>query len=438
MIFKFCVANFKKINLKGISSFCKKYKSNVKMSVKMDSKGIGLKVFDEDRNASICAYGVEKIEKDMDFPVNEANIIECIFDKCDYQFYIESKSADELRLVYLLAMYFASDGEMMLVDTVTKQILTYKKLREFDLKKLERLVSLHEVGVKYYDDRFKWMKQLDQAFNPPILFWALLVISSIIATIILVFMIVVYDVQNGLILGSPFILIGLCVIGWVIHNLILYKRASKELKRINYEYQYEVAKLNDDRLPKRPSDKLRNVKQTIINVLGIGILPALAFGSFLMIIGYIFAGIIVLVLPWVLLILIKKFITDVKEGKLEEELFSWLDECGDIKCPKEVKAISIEVHDLGNFEWEVELLGCLDFEFGTTKWTKDNICSLGKKFKFKYISRWEDIEFMLSDFLCKYLNTNRKGEFYSRFEAIAFGFNDGIIIAVYGKELIEE
>ena len=45
---------------------------------------------------------------------------------------------------------------------------------------------------------------------------------------------------------------------------------------------------------------------------------------------------------------------------------------------------------------------------------------------------------MLSDFLCKYLNTNRKGEFYSRFEAIAFGFNDGIIIAVYGKELIEE
>ncbi len=237
MIFKFCVANFKKINLKGISTFCKKYKSNVKMSIKMDSKGIGLKVFDEDRNASICAYGVEKIEKDKALNVNDENIVERTFDKCDYQFYIETKSADELRLVYLLAMYFANDGEMLLVDTVTKNVLTYKMLREFDLKKVERLVSLHEVNVKYGDDRFKWLKQLNQSFDPPILFWVLLVSSSVIAAILLTLMIVVYDIQNGLVLGSPFIVIGLFVIGWVVVNLVSYKKASKELKRINFEYQ---------------------------------------------------------------------------------------------------------------------------------------------------------------------------------------------------------
>lgn len=438
MKFKFCVANFKKIDLKGITSFCKMYKTNVKMSIKMDSKGINLKVYDENRNVSVCAYGVEEIEKDKDFPVNEKNIVESTFYKCDYQFYMDAKDGDELRLVYLFAMYLASLDKILFMNTVTRQILTYKMLSEFDSKKLEKMISQNDLASKYNEDRFRWVKQMEQAFAPPILFWVILIGSSLIATIILVLMLVVYDIQNALILGCPFIVIGLGVIGWVIWNLHLYKQASNNLKKINFKYQCDMAELNGSRQPKMPSGRVKNVKQTIINAIGVLILPALALGSFLMIIGYIFAGIIVLALPWCLLILIKKFITDVKDRKLEEEFFLWLDECGDLKAKKEIKAISVEVHDLGKGEWEVEMIGCLDFEYGTTNWTKDNVCSMGKRFKFKYAARWEDIEILLSDYLGKYLNENRKVDFYSKFEGIAFGFNDGLIVAVYSKELVEE
>ena len=439
MVFKFCVADFKKINLKGINSFCKKYKANVQMSVKMDSKGIGIKIFDSNRNASICTYGVSEIEKEENVKVNKDDIVEKTFLKCDHSFYVEVKSADELRLVYLFAMYLASLGEMILINSATHQTYLYKDLKKVDCEKLEMWVGQYEISEKYNHDRFRYRKILSKVFAPTALFWILLISGSLVATVLFILMLFMFDVKNGLILGSPFMLVGIGVVGWITYNYCVYRIVGKKLSKVNFAYQYEIAQLHGDRTPKRPSGRVYSVKQIVINVLGFLILPTLILGSLLMIMGFIIGGIIVIGLPWILLIFIKKHVTDAKNEILEGDFYEWLDICSEVKLPKGIKAISIEVIDKGNKEWEVEMLGCLDFEFGTTKWTKYNVVELSKKrLKFKYNACWEDVESLLCEYLCKYLNYNRKGEFYSLFKGIAFGFNDGLIIAVYEKHLKEE
>ena len=129
-IFKYNVVDFKKISLKGITKFSEKFDSKINMSVKMDSNGIGIKVYDEDTKASICTYGVRELTKEekdktMNGKYDENNDVDRIYMKCDYELTVKTNGADEFKLAYLLAMYISSCTEMVLLNFMTKEVILY-------------------------------------------------------------------------------------------------------------------------------------------------------------------------------------------------------------------------------------------------------------------------------------------------------------------------
>ena len=157
MCFRFYIVDFKKINLKGITRFCNKYNCCVKMSVKMDSNGIGIKIYDENRKSSISIYDVRELTaEDKETVVGDLydneDLIENVYCQCDHELLIDANSSDEIRLVYLFAMYIASCTDLVLIDMSTQQMLIGRDLKKADKKMLERWAEQYDIKMKYMKD----------------------------------------------------------------------------------------------------------------------------------------------------------------------------------------------------------------------------------------------------------------------------------------------
>lgn len=436
-VFRYSVVNFKKINLKGITKFCEKFNADVKMSVKMDSNGIGIKIFDENSKASICTYGVREITKEdkEKFISEENDDFDQIYADCDYDLSIKTENENEIKLAYLFGMYIASCTRMFLVNIETGEAITGEKLLEIDEKKLNRWIEQYKLRDKYIPEIAKWREISSKAFVLPWQFWVLLIFGAIIAAGLLVAMIEVAKVENGFILALPFIILGLLVALYFVRNAINSTKATKELRRLNYEYDKDLCELFGNRIPKKPSGKRKDTKQTIINLMGILILPTLIGGSIIMTFFSVILGFIIIAIPWVVLILIKFLITDVNENKLKADVFAWLDECVKAKVDKSIIALSFEIYEKGNNKWEVEVIGCTEFSLDNNMWTRNNICEINcPRGKFSYITSWEGMHYLMGYILDKYIDESENGEKLKKYKAIAVGFNDGKAELIYMKK----
>ena len=152
-IFKYNVVDFKKINLKGITKFSEKFDAKINMSVKMAANGIGIKVYDEDTKASICTYGVKALTEEDKLKIvgdkhDEKSEADCIYMKCDHELTVKINGADEYKLAYLLAMYISSCTEMVLLNYMTKDVITSVRLKQFDKKRINLLTEQFRLREK--------------------------------------------------------------------------------------------------------------------------------------------------------------------------------------------------------------------------------------------------------------------------------------------------
>ena len=182
--FKLDVVDFKKINLKSITKFCEKYNANVKMSVKMDSNGIGIKIYDEDRKTSICTYGVRNLTQQEKKEIvgdsyNENDEMDRIYMRADHELSLQAKNENELRLVYLFAMYISSYTDMLLLNFNSKEVISSTQLKEVNTKMLESWITQYSLRKKYVPELKKWSDVSTRTIKLSFWFWVVLIGCSI-------------------------------------------------------------------------------------------------------------------------------------------------------------------------------------------------------------------------------------------------------------------
>ncbi|MBQ2909567.1 MAG: hypothetical protein IJE53_02045 [Bacilli bacterium] len=437
MRFRFYVVDFKKIDLKGITKFCNKYNCSVKMSVKMDSNGIGIKIYDEGRKCSVSIYDVRALdEEDKKMVIgneyDNEDLIENVYIKCDHELSIDAESSDEIRLIYLFAMYIASCSDLVLLNLSTQQMLIGRDFKKMDKKVLEKWAKQYDIRMKYFFDIKKWSIIQARAFKVPTVLWIILILLAMIAFCIMMAMVFMYDITNPWLLGSPFIVIGAIVVLWVTYNFYSLQTSHKKLSNLYYEYESELCKLWDERMPKKPSGKIVGLKTKIVNILGILILPTLVGGSILLGLNYIVLGFVVILFPWVCLFLIKRYVTDVTEESLTQDIHRWLAECFRKKIPNEIIAANFDLHDLGERKWKIDFVWCDKFDDKNSMWTKNNACLEGRKtFEFEYDACWEEVQEIVIKAIKKYLIENDRAINIRLYKAMTVGFNDGAVFLIY-------
>ena len=438
-IFKYNVVDFKKINLKGITKFSEKFDSKINMSVKMDSNGIGIKVYDEDTKASICTYGVRELTKEEKEKIigdkyNEKNDVDRIYMNCDYELTIKTNGADEFRLAYLLAMYISSCTEMVLLNYMTKEALPSIELKKYDKKKLNIITEQFRLREKYGPNIKKFTEVCKKTTIISGWVWAFLIGISILTVAVFLFMLEFLKVENNLLLSLPFVALGLLICIYFVKRWNSYKKALKNLSGLRYEYDRELCILYEEREPKKPSDRSKKIVN-FSDIYGFMILPCLVIGCVFYFFDYILLGTIGICLPWGLMLSYKKFILDVRNNNLEEELFEWLERSFSKEINDKVVALNVELSEIGDNNWEIELLGCLDFDLENSMWSKKNICEVSdRKYKFTYKCYWEDAEFIIKNMIKDYIYTTEKGKKLLDLKCIVIGFKDGSVQIIYLNE----
>lgn len=437
MCFRFYIVDFKKINLKGITRFCNKYNCCVKMSVKMDSNGIGIKIFDENRKCSITLYDVRELTaEDKETVVGDLydneDLIENVYCQCDHELLIDANSSDEIRLVYLFAMYIASCTDLVLIDMSTQQMLIGRDLKKADKKMLERWAEQYDIKMKYMKDIRKWSIVRYKAFKVPIVLWISLIMATIIGVCLTVYMMVVKDITNPWLLGSPFIAIGVLILLWTIYNFCNFQCAYKKLSFLYYECEKELCELWEERIPRKPSGEIVGLKTKIVNILGYLIIPTLIGGCVLLTYDYILLGFLVIGFPWICLLLIKRYITDVTEETIKNDIYRWLNECFRKKIPNEVMAANFDLYELDKREWKIDFVWCDKFDVKNSMWTRTNARIDGRKsMTIKYDVCWEEIQELVIKIIKDYLAENDKVINIRLFKAMTVGFNDGSVFLIY-------
>lgn len=438
-VFKYNVVDFKKINLKGITKFSEKFDSKINMSVKMDSNGIGIKVYDEDTKASICTYGVRELtkeekEKIMSGKYDENNDVDRIYMSCDYELTIKTNGADEFRLAYLLAMYISSCTEMVLLNFMTKEAISSVELKKYDKKKLNILVEQLRLREKYGPDIRKLTEICKKTTAISGWVWTFLIGISIVTVAIFLFMLEFLKISNNLFLSMPFIILGLLICFYFIKRWKSYKVALKNLNELHYEYDKELCVLYEEREPKKPSDRSKKIIN-VSDIYGFMILPCLVIGCVCFFFDHIVLGAFCICLPWILMICYKKFVLDVRESNLKDELYEWLEQTFSKEINDKVVALNVELSEVGESKWGVEILGCLDFDLNNSMWSKKNACEVSsKKYEFIYKCYWEELGFIVKDMIKDYIYTTENGKKILDLKCVVIGFKDGSVQIIYLNE----
>lgn len=435
-IFKYNVVDFKKINLKGIAKFSEKFGSKINMSVKMDSNGIGIKVYDEDTKASICTYGVRELtkaekEKIINGKYDENNDVDRIYMKCDYELTVKTNGADEFKLAYLLALFISSCTEMVLLNFMTRDAIPSVELKKYDKKKLNLIVEQFRLREKYGPE----IKKLSEVCNKATVIsgwtWAGLIGLSILAVAIFILMLEMIKVENSFLLSLPFVILGILICLYFIKRWKSYKKAHRKLIDLHYEYDKELCVLYDEREPKKPSVK----KLSFSDIYGFMILPCLVLGCAFFFFDKILLGAIAICLPWGLMLCYKKFVLDVRCNDLKMDLFEFLDRTFSKTINDDVVALNIELTEMENNKWGIEILGCLDFDLKNSMWSKKNISEISdKKQEFIYKGTWESFEFLIKDMIKDYLYTTNNGKKLLDLKCLVIGFKDGSVQIIYLNE----
>lgn len=435
--FKLDVVDFKKINLKGITKFCEKYNANVKMSVKMDSNGIGIKIYDEDRKTSICTYGVRNLtqqekEKIVGDSYNENDEMDRIYMRADHELSLQSKNENELRLVYLFAMYISSYTDMLLLNFNSKEVISSTQLKEVNTKMLESWITQYSLRKKYVPELKKWSDVSTKAIKLSFWFWVVLIGCSILSVSILIVMMEVWKIDNPWLLSLSFVVLGAGLFIYFSNRWLIYQKARKELIRLRYEYDKALCELHEDRIPRKPSGSRVKTENFISDVFGVMILPLIIIGCVLFTFDKIALGAIVMITPCLILFCIKKFYLDVHEEKLRKVIFDWLDECVMVKTDKNIISLCLDLFEKGDNKWGIELLGCTNFDMDNSMWTKNDVCELNvRKFEFSYKGNWENAQYLVGYMVRRFLNESESGKKLTKYKGIALGFTDGAVDVIY-------
>lgn len=445
MLLSYIVSDFEKINFKGITKFCKRLNYNVKATVKMDSNGVHITILDEDKNVGINIVGVhdnvrEKESVDVEHQDDNETEFTSILNKCKHSFFIEVLTENEIRLCYLLAMYISSDMDLILMNmTAGNKYMTHVDFKDLEVKQLETWVLRYGINNEFLPQISSWQRTLSKTFKITPLMWTCLIVVSFLASILLYLMLIVYSITNGWLIASPFIVIGSSIVCWIIYNLVVWVNAKKEIRRLNYEYEYKLCELYEERLPKKPSIIKTSAKQFIIDLLGVLILPTIIFGSILIALEHVAVGALIITFPWIGLVGINLLWTDNAVMKLQERLYGWLYEVSDCLVDEKIMVLNFQLSELEKNKWQIELLGCNRFDETNSMWTRKEAQSIGcSTFKFDYSSSWEEVEEICGRTLKSYLDCGTKKEIYRQYKAIVMGFEDGIVYTLYVNENIEQ
>lgn len=437
MVLRYNIVEFKKLNLKGFTKFCLEYGYKVEMSVRMDASGLGIKMYDKERNVGIFTQYAKAITDEDKKSLLEENYDEHdafydVYKRCDYEFGINISSVDELKLAYIFAIYISNNTELTLINYDNGTLMDTEGLRKISNDELELLCDKFKIKLKYAGEIEKWKEYSATAFKYSTWFWILLIIASFVATIMLILMILVYEINNFLVLALPFILIAIAYGYIIIRDYVRVVKSRKQIKLLNFKYETEICELYKDRTPKKPSGKRKNIKQTVINIMGILIVPGLIGGSVLMACNHILIGLLIILFPWIVLIGIKFFITDKKEEAIKARLYVWLDSCFNEMIADEVIALNFNLYEKKNNNWTIELIGCTKFDESNTRWTLDDSYRLSSElFEFNLNYSWEEIEYLLINMIKGYFVDLKKMDELKRYKAITIGFNDGVVRYLY-------
>lgn len=438
MVLRYNVVNFKNLNLKGFTKFCSKYGYKAAMSVKMDSTGVGVKIYDKNKKIGIStsfAKDLSKVKKDLFLEENcsdEEILVYKIYAQCDYEFSICVKNSEEYNLAYIFAIYIAYNTDIILTNYDTKVIMITEELKNISEEELEKLVEQYKIRSKYIPEIDKLRKNSGKLFNYSKLFWIILIILSLVGTVLFILMLLVYNVDNNLILSLPFILIGILYCCIFIKDFCVSVKTQSKIKELVFKYEKEICLLYNDRIPKEPSKKKKNIKQVIINIMGILIVPGMIGGSILLAFNKFILGFISILLPWIVLVGIKMFITDIEEKKIKDKLYLWLDNYFKETLTEELVALNFDLSEEKNNNWSIEIVGCYDFSLDNSMWSKNAISDYRyEKFSFKMNCTWEDVQILLSNMILEYFSFEKKKRLLEKFKAISIGFNDGAIRVIY-------
>lgn len=435
MILRYNVVDFKKLNLKGFTKFCLEYGYNVEMSVKMDATGLGIKIYEKEKKVGIFtqyAKTISEEDKNNLVGVEEDDPFYDIYKRCDYEFGINVSSAEELKLAYAFAIYISNNTELALINYDNGSLMITDDLKGLSSDEINLLCEKFKIKLKYSSEAEKWNSYSATAFKYSTWFWILLIIATVIATISLILMIVVYEINNFLILVLPFVLIAVAYGYIIIRDYFRVVKSRKQIRLLSFKYETEICELYKDRIPKKPSGKKKNIKQSIINVMGILIVPGLIVGSVLMALNHILIGLLVILFPWVILIGIKFFVTDKKENEIKEKFYEWLDKIFKDEISTDVIALNFNLYEKKNNNWAIELIGCTKYESNNTMWTINDCVKISEEtFKFNLNYTWEEIECLIMNLVKEYFNISNKKDELKKYKAITLGFNDGIVRYVY-------
>lgn len=431
------IVDFKKINLNDAVKFINKYGYKTTMAVKMSGSGMGFRIYDEKQKCGILSQGgksitdsekKELINNYVGVVGNEDKFCE-LYKKCDYEFFIEVNNDVEARLAYILGIFLAKKTEMCLINNEDGTIIYGDSLKDKSNSDLDRMVELYKIREKYVPKIQKLQLESSNAFNFSHKFWMGLIVSSFGAIILFLVMLFIYNVDSFILLVLPFLVIGILYGFIIFKDYILLNKTRDKIIDLRYKYEKEICELYKERTPKKPSKVKKNLKKTIINIMGFLIVPTLILGSVLMACNLIVLGFVIIAFPWLVLIFIKKFITDRIDNSLKKKLFEWLDNLIKLELENDVVALNFDIIQKKNYIWNVELIYCSKYCKSDNKWTLEDTMKCSLKFEFKMNSSWEEVEDILLNFVSEYVSNNI--EYFKKFKAVSIGFVDGMINYIY-------
>lgn len=437
MILKYEIVDFVNLNFDKFKEFSSQYGIIGSISLNLNPLKMGIQISDEKTNTIIFTDFLRKItdkEKDDFLEVNNGVKDEMynIYVDCDYEFAINVKTPNELRLAYVFAIYMSSMTRMLLINLSNSTFIDNKKLISFTNEMLDTMTKSYMINLKYLPKIKQYEKESDKYLNYSTGFWIILIILSLVSTFLFIVLIFVYNVENILVAGLPFIILGCSILGYVLKDFYLKSKLDKKIRTLYFNHDKEILELYGERSPKKPSEKSLDLKQKIINFLGVMIVLTLIGGSVLMSFEKYVLGLIIIIIPWVLLIGIKVFITDKVDKMFKNSFYEWLTKVINSDISKEVVALHFNLYENSGNMWVVELIGCKSFEPTSTMWTKTSTIKISTEFNFQRNSNWEQIENEIIELLNLYFMEDLQTR--EKYKAITAGFVDGTISYVYYNE----
>lgn len=439
----YMIVNFMDINFDDVIKHFSNYGYNIKVSFRLNGINPIINISDKDTNISISTLYINQISKETKDQVlanyleNNGEIIDKfyqLYKDIDYEFAINIDSDKELEFAYIFAQYITKKTKLGIINTIDDSIFYSDDLQSLSNDSLLKIVKHYLIKEKYFPCIRTLINQKSRCFNATPLFFGTLIFSSIFSSVALVLMILVYKIENYFILSLPFILIAIFYGGIIIKWALVFSSTTKKIEMLSFEYKVEMCKLNNNKIPKKPSNKKKSTKQFVIDTVGILIPLNIIIGSVLIALNMYMLGIFVIILPWCALFGIKKFITDNKVNEMKKKLYLWLDNCLNQDISKEIVVLNFILYERNNNNWEVEVVGDTSIDDSIGDFSRDNKKVLNKEnFTFSKDDNWENIQFLMCRLVKEYFNTNGI-DILARLKAISLGFVDDTINYIYFNE----